>query len=326
MTTPVQSTVGQALSAGDRALAVDAAMIAKLTDVVGGFAVNILIAALILGATLMMAKWAAGGTRKALGRVKAFEHDPTVLSFVVQVVRVIVILIGLIAVLQRLGVQTASIIAVLGAASLALGLALQGTLANVAAGMMLLILRPYRVGDLISIDGNIGKVTRLDLFLTQLIDGNNVKIVVPNKTAFDDTLLNLSGQKTRRMELKIGVGYGADLNRAKDVLARAAESQSRVLKEPAPWAGVTGLLDSSVEITVQAWTASPDFWQGKADVLQACKEALDAAGIEIPFPHQVAVPYEPQAPLPAGTEGEAALPAMRGVAGDQTTDRDGEES
>jgi small conductance mechanosensitive channel len=326
MTAPTPSPIGQALSAGDRALAVDAAMIAKLTDVIGGFAVNILIAAMILAATLVVAKWAASGTRRALSRVKAFEHDPTVLSFVVQVVRVVVVLIGLIAVLQRLGVQTASIIAVLGAASLALGLALQGTLANVAAGMMLLILRPYRVGDLINVNGDIGKVTRLDLFTTQMIDANNVKIVVPNKSAFDDTILNLSGQHTRRMELKIGVDYRADLNQTKAVLVAAAEAQSRVLKEPAPWAGVTNLLDSSVEVTLQAWTNSSDYWQGKADVFQAAKEALDAAGINIPFPHQVAVPYEPDANLPAAAEGAGALSSMRGVAGDQTSDREQDEA
>jgi small conductance mechanosensitive channel len=318
MTATLDTSVTKAVAAGQKAVAFDAAMIAKLTDLAGQFAVSATIAVIILLVTLFAAKWAAAGTRKALSRVRGFRHDPTVLSFAVQVVRVVVLLIGFIAVLQRLGVQTTSIIAVLGAASLAVGLALQGTLSNVAAGMMLLILRPYRVGDLINIAGNIGKVQRLDLFTTQMTDANNVKIVVPNKMVFDDTILNLSGQKTRRMELKIGVGYGANLNRTRAVLVGAAAGVDAVLKDPAPWAGVTNLLDSSVEMTLQAWTASGDYWQAKADVFQAAKEALDAAGIEIPFPHQVAVPYGDEVEVPAASDIADALPA-RAVASDETT-------
>lgn len=296
------------IATGQQAVAIDTVMLAKLTQIAGDFAVNVAIALIILTATIFAAKWAAGATRRALGRVKGFRHDPTVLSFAVQVVRVIVFLIGFIAVLQRLGVQTTSIIAVLGAASLAVGLALQGTLSNVAAGVMLLVLRPYRVGDLVNIGGNIGKVQRLDLFFTQLSDANNVKIMCPNGKVFDDIILNLSGQKTRRMELKLGIGYGSNLNQAKEVLVAAAAAHEAVLPDPAPWAGVTNLLDSSVEMTLAAWTKSEDYWQAKADVFQAAKEALDAAGIEIPFPHQVAVPYgEEDAPMPKAAEGAHGL-------------------
>lgn len=283
--------LNEAVAAGQKAATLDAAMIAKLTDMAGDFAINLSIAVLILVITVFASRWASGVTRRALSRVRGFRHDPTVLSFAVQVVRVVVLLVGFIAVLQRLGVQTTSIIAVLGAASLAVGLALQGTLSNVAAGVMLLILRPYRVGDVVDIGGRVGSVQRLDLFLTQMSDANNVKIVVPNSKVFGDTILNLSGQKTRRMELKIGVGYGDNLNTAREALVAAAAAHEHVLPDPAPWAGVTALLDSSVEMTLQAWTKSEDYWQTKADVLQAAKEALDAADIEIPFPHQVAVPY-----------------------------------
>lgn len=280
-----------AVAAGQGAVALDAAMILKLTDMAGDFAVNLGVALIILIATVLAAKWASGATRRGLSRVRGFRHDPTVLSFAVQVVRVVVFIIGFVAVLQRLGVQTTSIIAVLGAASLAVGLALQGTLSNVAAGVMLLVLRPYRVGDLVEINGNVGKVTRLDLFFTQMADANNVKIVIPNAKVFSDTMLNLSGQQTRRMELKIGVGYGENIANARKTLIGAAAAHGKVLVDPGPWAGVTGLLDSAVEITLQAWTKSGDYWQTKADVLQAAKEALDAADIEIPYPHQVEVPY-----------------------------------
>lgn len=291
--------LNQAVSAGQKAAAIDAAMIAKLTDMAGDFAINLTVAVIILIVTVFASRWACGLTRRGLSRVRGFRHDPTVLSFAVQVVRVLVYIIGFIAVLQRLGVQTTSIIAVLGAASLAVGLALQGTLSNVAAGVMLLILRPYRVGDLIDVGGRVGKVQRLDLFLTQMSDANNVKIVVPNAKVFSDTILNLSGQKTRRMEVKFNIGYGANLNAAREALIGAASAHAHVLPDPAPWAGVTLLKDSSVEMTLQAWTKSDDYWQAKADVLQAAKEALDAAGLEIPFPHQVAVPYAKARPSKA---------------------------
>jgi small conductance mechanosensitive channel len=289
--TASETALASLVASGEQAVAVDTAMIAKLTQIAGDFAVNLALALIILVATIFAAKWAARATRKGLSRVRGFRHDPTVLSFAVQVVRVLVYLIGLIAVLQRLGVQTTSIIAVLGAASLAVGLALQGTLSNVAAGVMLLILRPYRVGDLVNIGGNVGRVQRLDLFFTQLADVNNVKIMCPNGKVFGDFILNLSGQGTRRIELKIGVGYGSDLTRAREVLVAAAAADPHVIADPAPWAGVTGMLDSAIEITLTAWVSSDAYWQTRADVFQAAKEALDAADIEIPFPHQVAVPY-----------------------------------
>ena len=290
MTTSAE-TLNTLLTDGRQAIALDAALMARLTHIAGDVAVNLAIALIILVGTIFAAKWASRATRTGLGRVRGFRHDPTVLSFAVQVVRVLIYVIGFIAVLQRLGVQTTSIIAVLGAASLAVGLALQGTLSNVAAGVMLLVLRPYRVGDLVNIGGNVGKVQRLDLFFTQLADVNNVKIMCPNGKVFGDFILNLSGQQTRRIELKIGVGYSEDLTRTREVLIKAAADHAAVLDDPAPWAGVTNILDSAMEITLTAWVRSDDYWQTRADVFQAAKEGLDAAEIEIPFPHQVAVPY-----------------------------------
>ncbi|MBU3974189.1 MAG: mechanosensitive ion channel [Alphaproteobacteria bacterium] len=293
--------LNDALAAGEKATAVDAAMIAKLTDMAGDLAVNLVIALAILAATILLSRWVAGVTRRMLSRVRGFRHDQTVLSFVVQVVRVVVYIVGLIAVLQRLGVQTTSIIAVLGAASLAVGLALQGTLSNVAAGVLLLVLRPYKVGDVIDIGGVAGSVQRLDLFTTQMSNANNHKIVVPNAKVLGDVILNLSGQKTRRVEINFTVGYGEDLNAARAVLAGVAEAHEKVLDDPAPWTGVTGLLDSAVQITLQAWVKSDDWWQTQADLMQGGKEAIDAAGIEIPFPHQVAVPYGDEDVMPVVT-------------------------
>lgn len=321
--TSFKAPLTEAVAAGHKAVAVDAAMIAKLTDMAGEFAISLSMAVLILIVTVLASRWASGITRRALSRMRGFRHDPTVLSFAVQVVRVLVLIIGLIAVLQRLGVQTTSIIAVLGAASLAVGLALQGTLSNVAAGVMLLVLRPYRVGDVVDIGGKSGKVQRLDLFTTQLSDANNTKIVVPNARVFGDVISNISGQRTRRIELKVGVGYGGDLNQARAALVEAMSAQAKVLADPAPWAGVTDLLDSSVEMTLQAWVKSDDYWQTRADILQAAKEALDAAGIEIPFPHQVAVPYGdedmPEAlPAPRGRRGRSSDPSPGNAAADDS--------
>jgi len=283
--------LNQAVAAGREAAAVDAAMIAKLTEMAGDFAVNLIVALIILAGTVFASRWAARVARRVLGRVRGFRQDPTVLSFAVQVVRVLVLIVGLIAVLQRLGVQTTSIIAVLGAASLAVGLALQGTLSNVAAGVMLLVLRPYRVGEVIDLNGVAGTVQRLDLFTTQLSNANNHKIVVPNSKVLSDVVINLTGQKTRRIEINFTVGYGEDLGDARAVLAGVASAHEKVLDDPEPWTGVTGLLDSAVQITLHAWVKSDDWWQTQADLMQGGKEALDAAGIEIPFPHQVAVPY-----------------------------------
>jgi small conductance mechanosensitive channel len=286
----LQTSLNDALTAGRDVVAVDAALVAKLTDLAGDLAINLTIALIILVATVIGARWAARLTRRGLLRVRGFRHDQTVLSFAVQVVRVVVYIVGFIAILQRLGVQTTSIIAVLGAASLAVGLALQGTLSNVAAGVLLLVLRPYKVGDVIDVGGVAGSVQRLDLFTTQMSNANNHKIVVPNSKVLNDVILNLSGQKTRRIEIDFSVGYGEDLDAARGVLGAVAEGHAKVLPDPAPWTGVTGLLDSAVQITLHAWVESGDWWQTKADLMQGGKEALDAAGIEIPFPHQVEIP------------------------------------
>jgi small conductance mechanosensitive channel len=288
--TSLSTPFNDAVAAGQKAVSVDAALLAKLVDLAGDLAINLSIAAIILAATVVGARWAARLTRRGLLRVRGFRHDQTVLSFAVQVVRVVVYVVGFIAILQRLGVQTTSIIAVLGAASLAVGLALQGTLSNVAAGVLLLVLRPYKVGDVIDIGGAVGSVQRLDLFTTQMSNANNHKIVVPNSRVLNEVILNLSGQHTRRVEINFTVGYGEDLNAARRVLEGVAGGHDKVLADPPPWTGVTGLLDSAVQITLQAWVESGDWWQTQADLMQGGKEAIDAAGIEIPFPHQVEVP------------------------------------
>jgi small conductance mechanosensitive channel len=305
----VSDFVSGAIASGERLTAVDAAVVAKLTDMAGDLAVNLLIALLILAITVVAAKWTARAVKRMANRMGGLRHDQTVVSFIAQVARVAVYIIGFVAILQRLGVQTTSIIAVLGAASLALGLALQGTLGNVAAGVVLLILRPYRVGDVIDVGGAVGVVQRLDLFVTQISNASNHKIVVPNGKVLGDVIVNLSGQGTRRVEIDFTVGYGTNLKQARFVIATAAAAHEKVLADPAPWAGVTGLLDSAVQITLHAWVDSGDWWQTRADLFEQVKVAIDQAGIEIPFPHQVEMGYAPPKPGPDPTEPFPTAPA-----------------
>ena len=285
--TDLPTTLAAVAASSDRAIALDAALVARATQMAGDLAVNLSVAALIVIATWFGSKWAARAARRALGRVRGLRDDKTVEGFIVQVVRVVVISVGLIAVLQRLGVQTTSIIAVLGAASLAIGLAMQGTLSNVAAGVLLLVLRPYRVGDVVDIGGVAGVVQNLNLFTTQMSNANNVKIVVPNSQVLGDVIQNISGQVTRRIEINFTVSYSADLNEAREVIRSTAAGHGKVLGDPPVWTGVTGLLDSAVQITMHAHVLSGDWWQTQADLFQMVKEALDEAGIEIPFPQAV---------------------------------------
>ena len=288
--------VNLALEQGAQALNLNAAVLERVSRMAGDLAVNLVVAAFILAATWFIAKWAGRMVSRALGRMKRRAPDPMLEGFLVQVVRVIIFAIGFVAVLQRLGVQTTSIIAVLGAASLAIGLALQGTLSNVAAGVMLLILRPYRVGDVVQVGERAGTVNKLDLFTTRLIDANNVKITVPNAQVLGDAIVNLSGQRTRRIEFNVGIDYENDPQAAMTLLCKVMADHPAVLEDPEPWAGVTGLMDSSVQITLQAWVKSADWWQTKADLHLLAKQALDKAGIVIPYPHQVQVTRSAAAP------------------------------
>ena len=286
---------------GRETLTLNAAVIDRMTRMMGDLAVNLVIAALILGATLFAAHWASRAVRRMLSRTRRSTPDPMLEGFLGQVVRVGIIAIGLVAVLQRLGVQTTSIIAVLGAASLAIGLALQGTLSNVAAGVMLLILRPYRVGDVVQVGDKTGTVQKLDLFTTRLIDPNNMRITVPNSQVLGDAIVNISGQNTRRIELPMGVDYDSDLNEVMEVMKTVAADHPAVIDEPPVWAGVVNFLDSSVQIMLHAWVRSGDYWQAKADLHLAMKAAFDRHGIVIPYPHQVDLHRSLAAPRPKTT-------------------------
>ncbi len=273
-------------------------------EAIGQLAVSLVIAALILAFTLWVSGLSARLTRRAVGRLQRNgAPDATLQGFMASLVRWIVIIVGLMAVLEQLGVRTTSILAVLGAASIAIGLALQGALSNVAAGVMILILRPYRVGDTVEVNGKIGTVKRLDLFMTALSDPDNLDIYMPNGKVFGDTIVNYSSPAYRRMELHFSVDYDHDLERARAILLNYATADPRLLKKPEPWCQVTGLLDSAVTVTLRAWAKLDDYWDARFDLVQRGSEALQAGGFAHPYPHQTAVEKPPR-PAPEA----AALP------------------
>ena len=268
-------------------------------DAASQLAVNLVVAGLILIFTLWASGWAARLTRRALGRVRRTgTPDATVQGFMGSVVRWIVIIVGLMAVLEQLGVRTTSILAIIGAASIAIGLALQGALSNVAASVMILILRPYRVGDVVEINGKIGTVKRLDLFMTELSDPDNLDIFMPNGKVFGEMIINYSSPADRRMELTFSVDYDHDLDRATALLLECAEADPRILKKPAPWAKVTALDQHAVTVTLRAWSKLDVYWDTRFDLVQRAGEALQAGGLEHPYPHQIAVTKTPKAPAP----------------------------
>lgn len=285
-----------------------------LIDTAGRFAVNLAAALAILLVTLWGAQWLAGLVTRAVGRVhRRYSSDTTLPSFVGSLVRWTVIVVGMAAALQQLGVQTASILAVLGAASLAVGLALQGALSNVAAGVMLLVLRPYRIGDFVEINGRMGTVKGLDLFVTQLSDPDNLSVFMPNSKVFGEMIVNYSQPHYRRMELHFHIDYADNMDLALSLLLDCAKAEPRVLAKPAPWAKVTGLADSAVTVTLRAWAANDDYWDARYDMIKQVKETFEAAGLSFPYPHQVTVTKtDKAAPAPPATAERAVSSHSQG--------------
>ena len=244
----------------------------------------------VIGAIIILVVgwWLAGRisalVRKALSRSK--HVDATLEGFFASLVRYAIIIFTIIAVLNQFGVQTTSFIAVLGAAGLAIGLALQGTLSNIAAGVMLLIFRPFQVGDFIDGGGVTGTVKSISLFITEMATPDNVKIIVPNADLWGTAIKNFSANPKRRVDFVFGIGYGDDINKAtKEILAIVGKDE-RVDAEPAPMCVVGNLGDSSVDLTVRVWCNAADYWGIKFDNTKAVKERFDKVGISIPFPQR----------------------------------------
>lgn len=235
---------------------------------------------------LIVGFWLAGRARvwTMRGLARGPVKDDMLQSFFGSIVRYLIIIATILAVLSEFGIQTTSLIAVLGAAGLAVGLALQGTLSNVAAGVMLLIFRPFRTGQYVEIGGIAGTVKELTLFFTELNTPDNVQIIVPNSGIWGQPLKNYSSYPTRRVDITFGISYGDDINKAMDIIRSVYEADPRSMKEPEPFLGVIGLNDSSVDIVMRLWVANADYWPAKFDITKKVKERFDAEGITIPFP------------------------------------------
>lgn len=229
------------------------------------------------------ARWVRRVLRKALQRSRM---DETLIPFVVSLVHYGLLLFIGVAVLNTVGIQTASIVAVMGAAGLAVGLALQGTLSNFAAGVLLLLFRPFSKGDFIDAGGTSGTVDAIRLFTTTLNTADNVQVIIPNSNVWGQTIRNYAANPTRRVDLVVGVSYDDDIPTAIRVIQGVLSAESRVLADPAPIVAVDALADSSVNIIVRPWCSKDDYWQLRWDLLQRLKTELEAAGCSIPFPQR----------------------------------------
>ncbi|CAH8206840.1 MULTISPECIES: small-conductance mechanosensitive channel MscS [Vibrio] len=251
------------------------------SDLLVQYGVNIISAVLILFIGNIVVKAVAGSVAKVL---KKKEMDNAVVEFIHGLVRYLLFVIVLIAALGRVGVETASVVAVIGAAGLAIGLALQGSLSNFAAGVLIVAFRPFKSGDYVEISGVAGSVEAIQIFQTILKTPDNKMVVVPNSGVIGGAITNYSRHATRRVDMVIGVSYKADLQKTKQVLRATLEKDPRILKDPDMTIGVLALADSSVNFVVRPWVKTEDYWGVYFDSMQAIKEALDANGIEIPFP------------------------------------------
>lgn len=250
-------------------------------DLLIQYGVNILSALLILIIGNLVVKGLANSLAAVM---RKRQMDNAVVEFIHGLVRYLLFIIVLIAALSRIGVQTASVIAILGAAGLAVGLALQGSLANFAAGVLIVTFRPFKSGDYVELAGVAGSVESIQIFSTVLTTPDNKMVVVPNGSVISSPITNYSKHATRRIDYTIGVSYNADLKKTKAILTEVVTNHPLVMKDPAPTIGVMTLADSSVNFVVRPWVKTSDYWSVYYELLQSMKEALDEHNIEIPFP------------------------------------------
>jgi small conductance mechanosensitive channel len=273
----------------------------------------------ILVVTIWVAGWASRLSREALSRMHGRTRpDAVLLGFVASLVRYTIVVIGAIAALQQIGVQTTSVLAVLGAASLAIGLALQGGLSNVAAGVMILLLRPYRIGDRVQIAGVVGRVHGLDLFVTRLHDLQNSVVLIPNSKAMGDVVVNYSMLPVRRIDMDFGIDYFDDEDLALALLVETAKADERIVEDPPPWAKITALKESTVTVTLRAWTSPAGYRDTQFDLIKAVKKRFQEAGLTFAYPHQVAVESRPWTPPDRPKEARVRRRIANGADGEAT--------
>lgn len=224
---------------------------------------------------------------KILGRILDARHiDVTLRPFIIDLSNWLLKAVLFISVASMVGIETTSFVALIGAAGLAVGLALQGTLANFAGGVLILLFKPYVVGDLVDMQGFLGNVQEIDIFVTKLITPENKLVIIPNGAIANGSLTNFSARGELRVDMVVGVSYNSDLKKSKEVLMKVLTDHPKVLKNPAPLVAVNELADSSVNFVVRPHAMVEDYWDVRFDILEQSKIALDEAGIEIPFPQR----------------------------------------
>lgn len=266
-------------------------VVAKLQEWIALYGLKVIAAIVILVLGRIVAKIVRAIIRRILEKSKV---DGTLVSFVTSVSYVAMMAFIIIAALGQLGVQTASFVAVLGAAGLAVGLALQGSLANFAAGVLMIIFKPFKLGDLIDAGGTTGVVEEIGIFTTEMKTADNRKVIVPNSKVTGDNIVNYSSKGIRRVDMVAGVSYGDNLDKVKKVLEEILAADPRILKDPAPTIGVLELADSSVNFAVRPWAKVDDYWNVFFDTQEKIKKGFDAAGIAIPFPQRDVHLYQKQ--------------------------------
>jgi len=284
----------------------------KATSVAGtvlekllSFSIQLLLAVGLLIVAYLVARFAARTIRKRCEKIKGFDQSIT--PILAQSASYGIMIFALIMVLANFGVETTSIIAVLGAAGLAIGLALQGTLQNVAAGIMILIIRPFRRGDYIEAGSAAGTVDETGLFMTRMHTVQGLFVSVPNSMIFSNIITNYNRLPRRRFDLQVGISYAADLDLARDLILKLLNEDMRVLSEPAPLVVVRRLGESSVDLELRAWASKEDYWSLNFDMTRAIKLALDEAGVSIPYPHrQIVITRETVNELTDDTQGKPA--------------------
>lgn len=254
-----------------------------VADSIVALVINLIIAAAIFFIGKKLAKMVSELIAKTMARKDA---DPALVGFVASLVRWALLAFVVIAALGQLGIQTASLVAILGAAGLAVGLALQGSLSNFAAGVLILIFRPYKIGDFVELAGTAGTVAAIQIFTTELVTPDNKQIIVPNSQATGGVITNVSAKPTRRVDMVFGIGYSDDIDKARDIIKGILEADERVLKDPATQIAVSELADSSVNFVVRPWVNAADFWAVKFETTEAVKKRFDEEGVSIPFPQQ----------------------------------------
>ena len=226
------------------------------------------------------------GIKKAMHKG---NYDESLKKFLLNLTSWALKIVLIVVVLGTVGVETTSFAAILAAAGLAIGLALQGSLGNFAGGVLIMIFKPIKIGDLIEAQGEVGVVKEIEIFTTKLTGLSNREIIIPNGALSNGNIINYTTEGTRRVDLVFGVGYDTDIKKAKAVFSQVLASHSKVLKEPAPTVAVSELADSSINFVVRPWCTAENYWDVYFGVTEDVKEALDAAGIEIPYPHQVEI-------------------------------------